>query len=63
LNGDHHLQALWVFSASACGVYGMDGVHIKHAGRNEPVGEITLAADRGDVNVHGSSSLLLRVIR
>ena len=63
LDPDDRLQAQWVFSSDACGVYGIQGVRIAHAGRTEPVGEITLAADRQDVLVRGASAMLLRIIR
>jgi hypothetical protein len=61
LDDDNRLQALWVFSADACGVYGITAVSIEHAGRSAPAGEITLAALTGDLKIRGGAGMLLRV--
>ncbi len=63
LDAEDRLQALWVFSSDACGVYGILGVSIARAGRSDPVGEVALTAEQKDVVVRGASAMLLRVIR
>jgi hypothetical protein len=61
LDGDDHLQALWVFSTDACGVYGLKGLQIAHNGKSEPVGEITLHFDKDDMKLEAGTGMLLRV--
>ncbi len=63
IEGNHQLQAFWVFSSDACGTYDLPNLAILHAGRDAPVGEITLGSDKGDLNVRSGSGMLLRVNR
>jgi hypothetical protein len=56
-SGDRRL-ALWVFSSSACGIYGFRHVDIPQAGDTDPVGDITLRSWKS-VNVGTGSALLL----
>jgi hypothetical protein len=60
-DGADALQALWVFSSNACGVYGMKEVKIAHAGKGAPVGEITLHFAKDDMKLEPGTGILLRV--
>ena len=56
------LQALWIFSTTACKTYGFDGkLAIAQDGRAAPVGQITLQATGKDLLVRGGSGWLLLV--
>ena len=62
VDGNDQLQALWVFSSDACGLYDLPNLSLTHAGRTDPVGQITLRSDKGNVKIRGGSGMLLRVI-
>lgn len=60
--GDDRPQALWVFSADACGVYDLKGTTITRKGKGEPVGEFTLHFEKDDMKLEAGTAILLRVI-
>jgi hypothetical protein len=59
---NHRRQALWVFSAGACGPYGFRDLTIRHWGRGNPIGEIAVSKAGGALEIHSGSGMLLRVI-
>lgn len=61
VDGNDRPQALWVFSSSACGVYGIDDLSIVHAGRTDPTGAIILASNTPNLELRSGDGLLLRV--
>lgn len=61
LEGNDKPQALWVFSADACGTYGIEHLRIMHTGRRHPVGTIVLASETKNVRLRNGDGLLLRV--
>lgn len=62
IDGDTRLQSLWLFSSAACGVYGIPGLAIAHAGRNHPSGDIDLRSTSGRFLIRSGSGWLLRVL-
>jgi hypothetical protein len=63
IDGNARPQAFWLFSVDACGAYGFEDLKVLHAGRTEPVGQITLTSEKKTVKVGEHSGLLLRVGR
>jgi hypothetical protein len=57
-HGGTNPQALWVFSTTACGIYGYDDITIDHWGRTDPVGAIDLVS-KGKLRLQAGSGLLL----
>ncbi len=58
--GDGREQAMWVFSTSACGLYGLPNMMLAHAGRTDPVGQIRLESPK-QLMIRGGSGWLLLV--
>jgi len=61
VDGNESLQALWVFSSSACGAYGLEHVEVPRAGRTEPIGLIILTSDQGSLRIPSGAGMLLRI--
>jgi hypothetical protein len=55
-------QALWLFSADACGIYGLKDVQLIHTGQSEPVGEIILHFKKANMKLRARTGMLLRVV-
>jgi hypothetical protein len=62
VGADDHPQALWLFSADACGVYGMKELQLVHDGESSPTGEITLHFKKADMKLSAGTGLLLSVV-
>jgi hypothetical protein len=58
--GYDDVQAVWVFSSSACGTYGLSNVKIASSGLTKPIGDISLSSN-GNINIRGGSGWLLIV--
>ncbi|HTT24489.1 MAG TPA: hypothetical protein VMG82_36575 [Candidatus Sulfotelmatobacter sp.] len=50
-------QAVWIFSSSACGTYGLGKAKIASSGIDPPTGEITLTSSR-NIDIRGGSGWL-----
>jgi hypothetical protein len=55
-------QALWLFSADACGVYGLKDVELIHNGQRTPVGQITLHFKKAKTKLSEGTGMLLLVV-
>jgi hypothetical protein len=55
-------QALWVFSADACGVYGLTDLEVIRTGQAAPIGDITLHFKKANKDLPAGTGLLLRVM-
>ena len=61
-DGNDRPQAMWIFSADACGAYGFSDLTIIEAGRSSsPPGQITLASTTGNFDIRSGSGILLRL--
>jgi hypothetical protein len=60
-DGNNLEQSLWIFSTSACGVYGLSDLKLLDAGWGDPPGVITLDS-RKDLVIRGGSGWLLLVM-
>lgn len=58
---DAPVQALWLFSANACGIYGYRHMKIDASGRSDPPSQATITSDRGDFRIESGSGILLLV--
>jgi hypothetical protein len=61
MDDSDHPQAFWLFSVTACGAYGFDGLTVFHSGRTAPVGEVTLSSNGKMLKIDKGSAMLLLV--
>lgn len=61
VDDNDNVQALWLFSTDACGVYGFHDLTVEHFGRTDPVGTIVLTSKTKKINIRTGSGFLLRV--
>jgi hypothetical protein len=62
-SANNRLQATWVFSADACGVYDLKNVKIARDGKSDPIGVVTLEFAKQDMKLESGAGLLLRTVR
>lgn len=60
--GNDRMQALWVFSADACGLFGYRHIQIIHNGRKDPVGVISLRFEKEKMKLDAHTAILLRTV-
>lgn len=61
VDGNDQPQAMWLFSSDACGLYGFPNIILTHAGRTDPIGQITVQSKKHDLLIRAGSGILLRV--
>jgi hypothetical protein len=61
VDAEQSQQALWVFSSSACGAYGLPHLRIRHFGRTDPIGQIVFDSSHGNINIASGAGILLIV--
>ncbi|MGH7836998.1 MAG: hypothetical protein ACREQC_04140, partial [Candidatus Binataceae bacterium] len=54
------MQALWIFSTDACGVYAYPGMKIQQSGEDGGAGVIILTQKKGNIEIRSGSGLLLQ---
>jgi hypothetical protein len=59
--GSDYPQALWVFSADACGAYDLKGVKVAQTGKSAPAAGFTLHFERDDGKLEAGTAMLLRI--
>lgn len=55
-------QSLWVFSANACGIYGLAHLQVARRGLQSESGFFSISSQDGPVSLHSGDGLLLTVI-
>jgi len=62
LGNSNQLQALWVFSSAACGVYGFSDLTIHQAEKTPPLGVIVLTSLKKNWKLPSGAGLLLQIV-
>jgi hypothetical protein len=57
-DGSNPQQALWIFSTTACGIYGFEHTKLDQSGLTPPLDQIAFSSDK-DIDIRGGSGWLL----